>query len=162
MISWYLSWYQSFAIDHPLVLITLLILGIIALIAWARFIEKRYDAKKLPMITPSSLNERNEGIENPKNTNGGQYEAENQQKQKEGFIVWSSLLRQCIGNLRTNWQQQQVNSEGDNPNYPCLQSKPKNLGGIGVIFLFSMFHIRTIVNKLRRRVNESGKEPFVA
>jgi hypothetical protein len=157
-----ISWFQSFAITHTVMLISLLIIGILALMAWAKFIEKRYDAGKLPLVTPSSLNECNERIEKRKNANSRRHEAENQQKPKERFVVWLSFLRECIGKLRTNWQQYQVNSEGDNPNYPRLQSKPKNFGRIRVILAFPafpMFHIRTIVNKLRRLVNQSGKEP---
>jgi hypothetical protein len=162
-----LAWFQSLTIGYKLMVIGLHILGIVAVIAWVRFIEgrfiqKRYDSEKLSVGMLSSLNEVNEGIENCRDATSRHYEAKNQQKEKERPIVRPHLLCQCIHKLTTNWLQQQSDKDGDNSKYPALRGQTKNLRGFGTIPTFSQSrHIRTIVNWLRRRVNQSGEEPIV-
>ena len=147
-----ISWFQGLAIGGKLVAIGFQLLGIILVIAWAVFITKKQDAKRLPADTLS------QGIENQKKSPARPYEDNKHQKQKGEFRIWH-LLGSCLHNVEGKCVRPSADDEGDKCKQATHWVQPKNFGRIRVILRFSESHMRTIVNWLRRRVNQSGKEP---
>jgi len=151
-----IGWFRVLVGSDKLEIIGLYLLVIIPAIAWARFIAKRHDAK-----WPSSLASYlgNQGIKNCKNDSNSTQECDNQHKPKKDSIVWLQLLRKCCYNLRLNLPYCHTHKERDDQKQPSNQCQAKNFHWSRIFLMFPVSHIRTIVNKLRRRVNHSGTEP---
>jgi hypothetical protein len=146
-----LSWFTSLAIYDKVMIIGFYLLGIILVTLWARFIARRYPAKRLPFDT---LFSHNQGIENKENTTSSCCKDDKHQKAKKRCVIWS-LLGKCLNNVKENYIRYSTNNKGDNQNHPsrwCHASRT-------ILMMFSQRHIGHIVSSLRRAVNQSGKEP---
>lgn len=151
-----IGWFKNLTGSSNLEIIALYLLVIIGAIAWARFIVKRHDAKWSSTIAPSF---DEQAIENYKKDSNRTQKRDNQHKLEKGYIVWSYLLSKFRYKVRTNLPYYQTDNERDKQKQPPYWGQAKNFGHIRVILRFPISHIRTIVNRLRRSVNHSGKEP---
>jgi len=148
-----ISLFQSLTIGGKLIIIGFWLLGIIVLWAWAVFIARRLDARRLPTKILS------QGIEECKKSAPRSYKGAKHQKPQSQFWI-RRLLSSCHHIIKDNGVRCPADNCGDQCKQPAHRVKSKDFGRIRVIPPISISHIRTIVNRLRRRVNQSGKEPF--
>jgi hypothetical protein len=153
-----ISWFLSLDIGDKLIVIGCWLLGVIALLAWDVFIAKRLDAKRLPTNTLS------QGVEECKKSTTRPYKDSNHQKHKGKFRIHYAChllsgFHQIVKNDSIGYS---TNNEGDECKEPPHRIQPKKFGLLRFILpspISVPCHIGTIVNKLLRRVNQSGKEP---
>ena len=151
-----IGWFRVLVDSNKFEVIGLYLLVIILAIAWARFIAKKHDARRVSILA-SYLG--NQGIKNHKKDNNGTQERDTQHKLEKRHIIWSYLLSKFCYKARTDFPYYQTDNERDEQKQPSYQRQPKNFGHIKVILRFPRWHISAIVKRLYRRVNQSGKEP---
>ena len=151
-----LSWFMGLAIHHKVMIIGFYLLGIILVILWARFITKRLEPKTLPADKLSHSAEKCE--KSPSRP----CEDDNHQKPKKRFRIFH-LLGSCIHSIKSNCIRYSTDNEGDNHKQPAHRVEPENFGRVRVrvILPLPQSHIRNIVARLRKLVNQSGKEPVM-
>jgi hypothetical protein len=149
-----LSWFMSLAIHHKVMIIGFYLLGIILLFLWAIFITKRFGSKTLSADNLSRTTEK------CKKGTTRRHKDTTHQKPKSQFRI-CRLLSSCCHIFKDKGVRYPTDNCGDQCKQPARRVESKNFGRVRVraIFSLSQPHIRSIVNKLRRRVNESGKEP---
>jgi hypothetical protein len=150
-----LSWFMSLAIHHKVMIIGFYLLGIILLFLWARFITKRFEPKTL------LANKFSHGTEKCEKSSSRPYEDDNHQKPKCQFRI-CRLLSSCRHILKDKGVRYPTDNCGDQCKQPTHRVKSKNFRRVRVriIFPLSQPHIRNIVARLRKVVNQSGKEPL--
>ena len=126
--------FQSLSIGGKIVVVAWHILAILCLMLWEESKAQKHDARESSTATPNSLIEYTEKLVH---TNKNPHERGNPHKRSCGGIM---------NTLRNSWIQAHLyckaNKKGDRSIYQFRS------------------HIRTIVNWLRRGVNQSGKEPI--
>jgi len=137
---WFLlKQFQSLSIGGKMAVVCGHILVLLIVAQLASFLERRRNTRASSMQA--------EFIGHPTikcNQRGNNaQENENLEKPKEGDIIGSGLLSNQSDN-RSDWYFH-YQADGERQNHKWWIPKPR--------------HIGTIVNRLRRRVNESGKEP---
>ena len=154
-----IGWFKNLTGSSTLEITALYLLVIIGAIAWAGFIAKRHDARWSSTIAPSSDEQAVEDYEKDSNRTK---KRDNQHKLQKAYIVWSYLLSKFCYKVRANLPYNQTDNERDKQKQPPYRGQAKNFGRIRVISRFPISHIGIIVNWLRRRVNQSGKEPIAS
>ena len=145
-----ISWFQSLTIGDTLMTIGFWLLGVLLLYVWAVFITKRLGVKRLPTVSLS------QGGENRKKATASRYEGSKHQKRKSQFGVCRLLGSRC-DIVKDKGVRYPADNSRDQQKQPTQCIQAKYLGALRIVIPKS--HIATIVNKLRRRVNQSGKEP---
>ena len=143
-----ISWFMSLTIGGKLIAIGFQLLGVILLWAWAVFITKKLGS--MPAVTLSQEGEK------PKKGTTRQYKNSTHQKRKSQVRI-CRLLGSCHHIIKDNGVRCPTNNTRDQSKQPTQRIQPKYFSVFGIVIPKS--HIDTIVNKLRRRVNQSGKEP---
>jgi hypothetical protein len=147
-----ISWFQSLTIGGKLIIIGFWLLGILLLVAWAIFITRKLSS--MPAVVPS------QEAENGKKATTNPYKASTYHKPKSQFGI-CRLLSSCRHIVKDKSVRHATNNTRHQSKQPTQCIQPKNCSRIRTVILpFSSWHISAIVNKLRRRVNQSGKEPM--
>jgi hypothetical protein len=126
--------FQSLSIGGKIAIVASHILVVLLLMLWEEFRVQRHNAKRSSTATLNPLSQPVEKLVHTVNTPCKRYNPNNRPS------------RGILNTFRNNWIQ---------PHLYCERSNSGNTP-----FHPFRWHIRTIVNKLRRRVNQSGKEPL--
>jgi hypothetical protein len=148
MTIWFLSeQFHSFSIAGKLTAIASFILVILLITLLDIYVAKRHATNK----SPTEQLAENRPDDNSRHTNCG-----GMPQHRKGGVAWHYPLSNILNNWRNNPIHYYSEHDGTTHNRspPSGRTKPTR-----IVFGFSRSHIRTIVNKLRRRVNQSGKEP---
>jgi hypothetical protein len=137
---WFLfEQFRSLSVGGRIAVICGHILALFLAILWAKFLARRRSARASSMHTEFI----GHPTANPNERADSYQEDENLEKPKQGDIIGSDLLSNP-SDKRSKWYL----------HYQAGDESPKNHQWIP-----KSCHIQTIINKLRRRVNQSGKEP---
>jgi hypothetical protein len=159
MTIWFLSdEFLNLTVGGKVAVVASYILAMLLIMLWATFPTRKRDVKTLPMNTTYSTEQP---IEKPKNCTSNCYENENLQKPEEGGIIGSGLLSKLPNGIKKWCVYYSANEDRQNPKQHFLWSIINSIGRARTTCIFSRWHIKYIVNKLQRRVNQSGKEPSV-
>ena len=151
MTIWFLTdEFRSLTATGKIAVVAGFILMILLVTLWARWLTRKHDAMKLPVSVQPSANKL---VEKCKDATSESTNSNDLQKQRKNRVIWHCLLSTFRNDLRKWRFQYHAEDDGYNQKDP-VQTQTRTR------FSFPQSrHIRTIVNKLRRRVNQSGKEP---
>lgn len=149
MTIWFLSeQFRSLSIAGKIAAIAGFVLVVLLITLLDMYFAKRHDASTLP--TEQLAENRPDGDSSHAN-------CDDMPQHRKGGIVWHYLLGKVLNNWGNNRIHYYSKHDGTTHNQSPLDGSAKPTR---VIFRFSISHIRTIVNWLKGRVNQSGKEPF--
>jgi hypothetical protein len=137
---WFLfKQFWGFSIADKIIAVAGFVLIILLIILWEVVKAERHDTKRLSTATPYLIIKSAEKHIHTTSTysNNG-----NLRKHHSRGVIRCYLLETFRNSLRKHHVYYETDNNGDSPTHTVQR------------------HISTIVNKLRRRVNQSGKEPY--
>jgi len=135
-----LQYFQSLSVMGKVAVIAGYILMALLIILWEKSRTHRHATTRLPTVIPNSVVEQTEKLVHTVTTSPSKQNQYNPRKGARYLLeTFRSSLSKCVVYCK---------SRNDGENHPkcCQQYIPK--------------HIHAIVDCLRRRVNQSGKEPW--